>query len=207
MDGQCLAGTLRLSSFHWLTAARVTPNAVAIAACEPMIPAATSIGCLSIGPSIGFLYRQSQAKVSPHGAGNLYARGMELGEWIRAARNRKGLAQAELADLLGRTKANISGWELGRHEPSFGQILRIAELTGHPIERVAWPLEMVDRERYYALSDKDRAYAQAKMMAAIEEREQAAPKEDEGHPAGGPVRVHFGGQTAQERHVRKRTRG
>lgn len=38
----------------------------------------------------------------------------------------------------------------------------------------AWPLEMVDKGRYTSLPAPDKAYAQAKMMAAIEERESAA---------------------------------
>ena len=37
-----------------------------------------------------------------------------------------------------------------------------------------WPLGRVDHRRYWALSEADRAYAEAKMMAAIEEMESRA---------------------------------
>lgn len=58
---------------------------------------------------------------------------MALMNWVRAARKAKGWTQQQLGDELGLTKANISGWENGRHLPSFAQILKISELTGHAI--------------------------------------------------------------------------
>jgi len=136
---------------------------------------------------------------------------MEIGKWVKAARDSRDWSQEELAHQLGRTKANISGWENGRHEPSFGQIMRIAELTGYPLADLAWPLPMVDAERYQRLDPEDRAYAQAKMMAAVEERERAHASSDREpaatdetnagykHPKRSPPSPQHHGKTASAR--------
>jgi hypothetical protein len=41
---------------------------------------------------------------------------------------------------------------------------------------IAWPFEFVDESRYRKLGSGDQGYAQGKMMAAIEEREEALRK-------------------------------
>lgn len=58
---------------------------------------------------------------------------MELKEWVRVARKSAGLTQEQLGEKLGRTKANIGHWETGKHDPSYDQIRRISEITGHPM--------------------------------------------------------------------------
>ncbi|WP_244105146.1 LexA family protein [Burkholderia ambifaria] len=58
---------------------------------------------------------------------------MDIGEWIKASREAAALKQDELAERLGKTRGNVSAWENGRHEPSFGQILEIARITKHAI--------------------------------------------------------------------------
>lgn len=55
-------------------------------------------------------------------------------EWVRAARQHAKLTQEQLGERLGLTKGNISGWENGRHAPSFDQVMKIEALTGFPIE-------------------------------------------------------------------------
>lgn len=55
---------------------------------------------------------------------------MNIHEWVRAARRHAGLTQAQLGELIGVTKGNVSAWETGRHEPSYANLVRIAELTG-----------------------------------------------------------------------------
>jgi len=57
---------------------------------------------------------------------------MEINRWIKAARNHAGLTQTQLGDPLGVTKGNVSAWEIGRHEPSFDQLKKIAEITSYP---------------------------------------------------------------------------
>ena len=64
----------------------------------------------------------------------LYDAGMDLGKWVLAARTRKGMTQTQLGALLFVTKANVSGWENNRHPPSYHQLCKISELTGHPLE-------------------------------------------------------------------------
>jgi transcriptional regulator with XRE-family HTH domain len=61
-----------------------------------------------------------------------------IAEWIRSARQGAGLSQEDLGSKLalelgeerGYTKANISGWENVRHNPSLRQLVAIAKVTG-----------------------------------------------------------------------------
>ncbi len=106
---------------------------------------------------------------------------MKISEWLAAARAypKPKITQERLGELLGVSKQNVNAWEKGRHEPSYSQILKIRDLTGYPalpndVQMHGWPMPMVDRARYENLSQEDRAYVQAKAMAAIEEREAAS---------------------------------
>lgn len=58
---------------------------------------------------------------------------MGLANWVRTARVKGGFTQDRLGELLGVTKANISAWENGRHDPSVEQMEKISELTGEPL--------------------------------------------------------------------------
>lgn len=60
------------------------------------------------------------------------SRPMVLSDWVLACREAAGLTQAQLGDLVGVGKGNVSAWENARHEPSYTQILRIGEQTGWP---------------------------------------------------------------------------
>lgn len=93
---------------------------------------AVSMGCVSMQPSIGFLYFDGQGNVAPQGKETLYRIGMELQEWISAARKFKGLTQEALGTALGTSKQNVNAWEKGRHEPSYAQIMKIMDMTGYP---------------------------------------------------------------------------
>jgi phage repressor protein C with HTH and peptisase S24 domain len=64
---------------------------------------------------------------------------VELKEWVRAARTHKGLTQEQLGEELGLTKGNISGWENGRHEPGYAQLLKIELITGYKLSTDAHP--------------------------------------------------------------------
>lgn len=61
---------------------------------------------------------------------------MEKRDWVRAARNSKNWTQAQLGELLGRTKANIGHWETGQHSPSYDQMVQISQATGFPLPTV-----------------------------------------------------------------------
>jgi len=52
------------------------------------------------------------------------------GEIVRAARQAAGLRQADLAGLAGLGPARITETEMGRHQPSFGQLERMLEPCG-----------------------------------------------------------------------------
>lgn len=55
---------------------------------------------------------------------------MKLNEWVKAARTHAKLSQEKLGEALGRTKANISSLEKGRHDPSIEQLMKISRLCG-----------------------------------------------------------------------------
>lgn len=68
---------------------------------------------------------------------------MDIAKWVKEARAHGGLTMAKLGEAVGRTKANVSGWENGRHEPSISQIDMISKLTGYPppwVTDESWPL-------------------------------------------------------------------
>lgn len=96
---------------------------------------------------------------------------MDIGAWIRAARAAKGWTGADLADRLGTSKANVSHWETGKHEPSFAQLLRIRDITGHPLREVEpdthWVFPAIPRERITSLEPDQLRALQASVMAAL----------------------------------------
>ena len=66
-------------------------------------------------------------------SGWLYAHGMDLAAWVRAARAQGKLTMQQLADQLGRSKGAVWNWEHNKDKPSFAQMMRISELTGYPL--------------------------------------------------------------------------
>jgi transcriptional regulator with XRE-family HTH domain len=96
---------------------------------------------------------------------------MDIGAWIKAARAARGWTQVDLAEKVGTSKANLSHWETGKHEPSFGQLLRIRDVTGHPLREVepdrAWPFPAIPRERITSLSPSQLLALQSSMLAAL----------------------------------------
>jgi phage repressor protein C with HTH and peptisase S24 domain len=65
---------------------------------------------------------------------------MDIKEWLKEARRRKGWTQEQLGEIVGVTKGNVSGWENGRHEPSFQQLNRISLASGLPLDVGSAPL-------------------------------------------------------------------
>jgi transcriptional regulator with XRE-family HTH domain len=61
-----------------------------------------------------------------------------IAHWVKQARTEMGLTGAQLGARIaielksdrGNTRANISHWETGKHEPSIQQLLAIAKITG-----------------------------------------------------------------------------
>lgn len=52
---------------------------------------------------------------------------------LRAWRRKKGISQAELAELLGVHHTNVSQWEQGRCSPSLETFQQLVDRTGIPM--------------------------------------------------------------------------
>lgn len=94
-------------------------------------------------------------------------------QWIRDARKHAKLSQEKLGDALGMTKSNISHWESGAHEPSFGQLVRIIEVTRYdeplPGLRAAaksssWPFPDISLHKIEALPERERIKLEAALL-------------------------------------------
>lgn len=57
----------------------------------------------------------------------------ELPSYIKKARSALRMTQDQLAEALGCTKSNISGWENGRHVPTYKQLRTLSKLSGVPL--------------------------------------------------------------------------
>lgn len=58
---------------------------------------------------------------------------MGIAGWLKEARQQAGLTQEQLAERIGRTKLSISRWERGERGIGAEDMLRISEVTGHPM--------------------------------------------------------------------------
>lgn len=91
--------------------------------------------------------------------------------WIAVARAKKKWTQEQLGEKLGVTKANVSHWETGKHDPSFLQLLKIRDLTGHPLQDVLapedWPFPGVPLERVRALEESQLRALEIGLLAAL----------------------------------------
>lgn len=56
-----------------------------------------------------------------------------LGRRLRAARERNGLTQADVAAALGKTATAVSYWESGQRSPSIDDLAQLARLLGVPV--------------------------------------------------------------------------
>jgi transcriptional regulator with XRE-family HTH domain len=52
---------------------------------------------------------------------------------IREARLKAGLTQTQLAERLGRERAQIARWETGGQEPSFENVVAVVEACGYAL--------------------------------------------------------------------------
>jgi transcriptional regulator with XRE-family HTH domain len=52
---------------------------------------------------------------------------------IREARLKEGLTQTQLAERLGRERAQIARWEIGGQEPSFENVVAVVEACGYAL--------------------------------------------------------------------------
>ena len=61
---------------------------------------------------------------------------VNIGKRIRTARQKVGMSQEELAQLIGVTKSTISKYEKGAREPRYDQLQRIADTLNVPIHEL-----------------------------------------------------------------------
>lgn len=56
------------------------------------------------------------------------------GNRLREAREQAGITQDQLAALVGASRRSPSRWENGEVDPSLKHVVRIADVTGKPID-------------------------------------------------------------------------
>jgi len=83
---------------------------------------------------------------------------------IREARLKAGLTQTELADRLGRDRAQVARWETGGQEPSFENLRSVVEACGFTLK-----IEIAPREEDQALDET----LEASLLQAPQQRVQA----------------------------------
>jgi transcriptional regulator with XRE-family HTH domain len=71
---------------------------------------------------------------------------MTAAQIIREARLKAGLTQTELAERLGRERAQVARWEIGGQEPSFENLQSVVEACGFSLR-----IEIAEREASPAL--------------------------------------------------------
>lgn len=75
---------------------------------------------------------------------------VNIGKQIRAARQKAGMSQEELAQVIGTTKSAVSRYEKGTRQPRYDQLQRIASALGVSVHNlVDW--EAVDKEEFKKL--------------------------------------------------------
>lgn len=83
---------------------------------------------------------------------------------IREARLKAGLTQTELADRLGRDRAQVARWETGGQEPSFENLQAVVEACEFSLR-----VEIAEREETPVLD----AQLDASLLEAPQQRVQA----------------------------------
>jgi hypothetical protein len=82
---------------------------------------------------------------------------MTAAQIIREARLKAGLTQAELAERLGRERAQVARWEISGQEPSFANLRSAVEACGFVLR-----IEIAEREATPALdAELERSVPQA----------------------------------------------
>jgi hypothetical protein len=89
---------------------------------------------------------------------------MTAAQIIREARLKAGLTQTELAERLGRERAQVARWEIGGQEPSFENMQSVVEACGFSLS-----IEIAEREDTPALD----AELEASLPQAPQQRVQA----------------------------------
>lgn len=73
---------------------------------------------------------------------------VDIGKRIKAARQKAGMSQEELAQAIGSTKSAVSRYEAGKRQPSYDQLQRIAAALGVPVQELIADWSAVDKEEF-----------------------------------------------------------
>lgn len=72
---------------------------------------------------------------------------MNIAQRIKDLRLSKHLTQKELAQLLNVKPTTVSGWELGRNEPSIDTLKDLARIFGVSVDYMAGATESLDKDK------------------------------------------------------------
>ena len=72
---------------------------------------------------------------------------MNIAQRIKDLRLSKHLTQKELAQLLNVKPTTVSGWELGRNEPSIDTLKDLARIFGVSVDYMAGATESLDKNK------------------------------------------------------------
>jgi transcriptional regulator with XRE-family HTH domain len=72
---------------------------------------------------------------------------MNIAQRIKDLRLSKHLTQKELAQLLNVKPTTVSGWELGRNEPSIDTLKDLARIFGVSVDYMAGVTESLDKDK------------------------------------------------------------
>lgn len=104
-------------------------------------------------------------------------------ETLRIAREKRGLSQAELADMFGSTAASIANYESGRRLPDTNKLKRLSELLGCSVSF------LLGLEPYDNPEEQDPNYIDVPLYGSIAAGEPIEMIEVDDHHAI-PVSVH-----------------
>lgn len=80
---------------------------------------------------------------------------MNIAQRIKDLRLSKHLTQKELAQLLNVKPTTVSGWELGRNEPSIDTLKDLARIFGVSVDYMAGATESLDEDKKSVDLEKD----------------------------------------------------
>lgn len=158
------------------------------AAAEPITRAALSMGCsgdVLMATSIEILDYVSQGNLDPARSDDLYtcAMDMDIGQWVKQCRLAAKITQTELGERLHVSKANVSAWETGKHEPSYAQMVEIARAAKFTVPlpgmaTPAWPFREVTPEQFALLSERELGKVEERILTLIETKARKSPDEE-----------------------------
>jgi len=100
---------------------------------------------------------------------------MTLGERIRSQRNRSGLSQERVAELVGVSRQAVTKWESGQSAPSTENLFRLAEVFGTTVDM----LPDMPAEKNLASADREQIKELTAQIQYLHHMESAGKAEAE----------------------------